>query len=344
MLTVGIIGASGYTGAELLRLLYTHPEVKVTVITSRKYAGKPLGDCFPSLARWKLVFESHEDDGVLDKADVFFTALPHQTSMAVVPRLVAKGKKVIDLSADFRFADAQVYEAHYGPHSCPELLAEAVYGLTEVHGAQVERARLIGNPGCYPTSVLLPLVPLLREKAVCVEGLIADSKSGVSGAGREANLGALYCEVNEGFKAYKVGAHRHTPEMESQLSLAAGSDVRLVFTPHLVPMDRGILSTLYAIPNEGVTAKRVEEIWRAFYGDAPFVRIAESKELPSTAFVRGTNACSLAAVDYPRGGRLVLLSAIDNLVKGASGQALQNLNRVMGWDDDLGLRALALFP
>lgn len=344
MLSVGIIGASGYTGAELLRLLYTHPEVRVSVITSRKYAGKPVGDCFPSLASWPLTFESHEDDAVVDKADLFFTALPHQTSMAVVPRLMARGKKVIDLSADFRFSDASLYETHYGPHSCPDLLSEAVYGLTEVRGTEVERSRLVGNPGCYPTSVLLPLIPLLLERAVCGEELIADSKSGVSGAGREASLGSLYCEVNEGFKAYKVGAHRHTPEMESQLSWAAGSDIRLIFTPHLVPMDRGILSTIYALPCEGVTAKRLEEIWREFYRGAPFVRIAESKELPSTAFVRGTNACSMAAVDHPRGGRVIILSAIDNLVKGASGQAVQNMNRMMGWSDDLGLRALALFP
>lgn len=344
MISVGIVGASGYTGAELLRLLYNHPEVRVTVITSRSYAGKPLGACFPSLGGWDLTFESHEDDEALAKADVYFTALPHQASMAVVPRLLARGKRVIDLSADFRFADPTLYAAHYGPHSCPDLLAEAVYGLTEVRGTEVARSRLVGNPGCYPTSVLLPLVPLLLERAVCAEGLIADSKSGVSGAGREASVGSLYCEVNEGFKAYKVASHRHTPEMESQLSLAAGSDVRLLFTPHLVPMDRGILSTIYAVPCEGTTAARVEEIWREFYRGAPFVRVTRGEPLPSTAFVRGTNGCVMSAVDHPRGGRIVILSAIDNLVKGASGQAIQNMNRMLGWDDDLGLRAMALFP
>ncbi|MBI5015846.1 MAG: N-acetyl-gamma-glutamyl-phosphate reductase [Deltaproteobacteria bacterium] len=344
MLSVGIIGASGYTGAELLRLLYNHPQARVDLITSRKYAGKPLGECFPSLGGWDLTFESHEDEAVLARTDVVFTALPHQTSMDVVPRLLERGKRVIDLSADFRFNDAAVYEAHYGPHACPELLAEAVYGLTEVRGAEVARARLVGNPGCYPTSVLLPLLPLLLEKAVCPEGLIADSKSGVSGAGREASLGTLYCEVNEGFKAYKVGGHRHTPEMEAQLSRTASAPVRLLFTPHLVPMDRGILSTIYAVPCEGVTAQRVAEIWREFYRDAAFVRVGKGDALASTAYVRGTNGCVLGAVDQAERGRIVLLSAIDNLVKGASGQAVQNMNRMMGWDEDLGLRAMPLFP
>lgn len=344
MLSVGIIGASGYTGAELLRLLHTHPEAVVTVITSRKYTGRPLGECFPSLGHLGLAFESHEDEAVLDRADVYFTALPHQTSMTVAPRLLERGKRVIDLSADFRFSEPAAYEAAYGPHTCPQYLPEAVYGLTEVHGDAVGRARLVGNPGCYPTSVLLPLVPLLRERAIRADGIIADSKSGVSGAGREANLGTLFCEVNEGFKAYKVTGHRHVPEMEAQLGWAAGSPLRLIFTPHLVPMDRGILSTIYTEPTQGVTAKRVEEIWREFYREAPFVRVASGEPLPNTAYVRGTNACMMAAVDHRDTGRLIILSAIDNLVKGASGQAVQNLNRMMGWTEDAGLRAAALFP
>jgi N-acetyl-gamma-glutamyl-phosphate reductase len=344
MLFVGIIGASGYTGAELLRLLHVHPNARVTAITSRKYAGRPLGECFPSLGHLGLPFESHEDEAVLDRAELYFTALPHQTSMAVVPRLLERGKRVIDLSADFRFSDASVYEASYGPHTCPEYLGEAVYGLTEIHGAAVARARLVGNPGCYPTSVLLALIPLLREGAIRAEGIIADSKSGVSGAGREATLGTLFCEVNEGFKAYKVTGHRHLPEMETQLRSAAGSDLQLIFTPHLVPMDRGILSTIYTEPSPGVKAGRVEEIWRGFYGGAPFVRIVSGEPLPSTAFVRGTNACMMAAVDHPTTGRIIILSAIDNLVKGASGQAVQNMNRMMGWEEDAGLKAAALFP
>jgi N-acetyl-gamma-glutamyl-phosphate reductase len=344
MVTVGIIGASGYTGAELLRLLHSHPEVRVTTITSRSYAGRPLGACFPSLAGIDLTFDNHEDAGVFDRAEVFFTALPHKASMAVVPALLEGGRKVIDLSADFRFNDPSAYETHYGPHACPELLPEAVYGLTEVHGTAVERARLVGNPGCYPTSALLPLIPLLLERAVLPEGIVADSKSGVSGAGREPGPGTHFCDVNEGFKAYKVAEHRHEPEIRAQLEWAAGSEVPLVFTPHLVPMDRGILSTVYALPREGVDAARVREIWRAFYREAPFVRVLDAGTLPSTAWVRGCNVCAMAAVDHGPSGRLILVSVIDNLVKGASGQAIQNLNRMMGWEEDAGLRGLALYP
>ncbi|MFU8856771.1 MAG: N-acetyl-gamma-glutamyl-phosphate reductase [Deferrisomatales bacterium] len=344
MLPVGIIGASGYTGAELLRLLHVHPHARVTAITSRSYAGRTLGECFPSLGHVDLTFQPHDDPAVIDQAEAFFLALPHKASMAAVPPLLSRGKRIVDLSADFRFADPSVYEIHYGPHAHPELLQEAVYGLTEVHGAAVERARVVGNPGCYPTSVLLPLVPLFLEGALRPEGIVADSKSGVTGAGREPGPGVHFCEVNEGFKAYKVAAHRHEPEIRSQLEWAAGCEVPLVFTPHLVPMDRGILSTIYALPREGVDAARVRQIWAEFYREAPFVRVLGPDALPSTAYVKGSNACMMAAVDHGPSGRLVLVSAIDNLVKGASGQAIQNLNRMMGWEEDAGLRGPALYP
>lgn len=344
MVPVGIIGASGYTGAELLRLLSAHPKARVTLITSRTYAGKPLGACFPSLGRLDLTFESHDDEALFDRAEVFFTALPHQASMAVVPRILDRGKKVVDLSADFRYSDPTAYETHYGPHSCPEYLSEAVYGLTEVRGASIERARLVGNPGCYPTSVLLPLIPLLLERAIRPDGIIVDSKSGASGAGREAKAGLQFCEVNEGFRAYSVAAHRHEPEIRSQLERAAGCEVPILFTPHLVPMDRGILSTVYAMPGPGVTADRVRRTWTEFYAEAPFVTVLEESVLPNPAYVRGTNTCLLAAIDHLGAGRVVILSAIDNLVKGASGQAIQNMNRMMGWDEATGLSALALYP
>lgn len=344
MLTVGIIGGSGYTGAELLRLLSLHSRVKIEVVTSRSYAGRPLGACFPHLGHLGHTFENHEAGDALDRAEFYFTALPHQASMPVVAGLLARGKRVVDLSADFRFADQATYEAHYGPHQHPELLAEAVYGLPEIHGAAVAQARLVGNPGCYPTSVLLPLTPLLAQGVIAPEGIIADAKSGVSGAGREASQAMLYCEVNEGFKAYKVAAHRHEPEIRAQLERAAGSTVPLIFTPHLVPMDRGILSTMYLTPREGVTADRVREVWREAYGGSPFVRVLPGTDLPSTAWVKGTNACAMAAVDHRAGGRIVIVSAIDNLVKGASGQAVQNMNLMLGWAEDEGLRAAALFP
>ncbi len=345
MTRVAIIGASGYTGAELLRLLHLHPEVEISLITSRTYAGKPLGECFPSLAHLGLTFAAHEETAAYrDRADVFFTALPHKASMEAVAALLGAGRRVIDLSADFRFADVTLYEAHYGPHACPEHLAEAVYGLTEIHGAAVERARLVGNPGCYPTSIALPLMPLLLERAVCPNGIVADAKSGVTGAGREPSAGTHFCEVNEGFKAYKVAAHRHEPEIRSQLEWAAGCEVPLVFTPHLVPMSRGILSTVYALPCEGVTAGRIRELWTQFYAQAPFVRVLPAGELPSTAHVRGTNFCHLAAVDHPPSGRIVIVSVLDNLVKGASGQAVQNLNRMLGCPETTGLTAPALYP
>ncbi len=344
MVSVGIVGASGYTGAELLRLLSRHPRTRVTTITSRSYLGQPVGACFPHLAGMDLAFDDHDDDRILDRADVFFTALPHKASMAAVPRLLDAGKVVIDLSADFRFSDPAVYEAHYGPHACPELLGEAVYGLTEAYGTAVAGARLVGNPGCYPTSVLLPVLPLLAEGLVSPDGIIADSKSGVSGAGREPGPGTHFCAVHDGLRAYKVAAHRHEPEIRTQLERASGGrPVPVVFTPHLVPMSRGILSTVYVVPEAGVGEDRVREAWQAAYGGAPFVRVLEEGALPDTAHVRGTNRCVMAVRQHPS-GRLVLVSAIDNLVKGASGQAVQNLNRRMGWDEADGLDHTGLYP
>ncbi len=343
MISVGVVGASGYTGAELVRLLWRHPRVRIACVTSRRYAGRPLGTCFPGLAHLDLRFESHEDPGVLDRADVYFTALPHGASMDVVAELAAKGKRVVDLSADFRFPDPEAYAAAYREHAHPALLDQAVYGLTEIYGPEVEGACIVGNPGCYPTSILLPLIPLLREGAVRPEGIVADSKSGASGAGREPSQALLFCEVNEGFRAYKVAEHRHEPEIRWHLERAAGTAVPVLFTPHLVPMDRGILSTVYVEPVADTDEDRVRAIWRAWYAEAPFVRVLPEGMLPNTAHVRGTNVCEVAVRQHPT-GRLVILSAIDNLVKGASGQAVQNLNRMMGWDEALGLPREPLYP
>lgn len=343
MLDVGIIGASGYTGAELLRVLARHPKVRITVATSRQYAGKPISACWPGLDL-PLVFTDHEDGTAFDKADVFFAALPHEASMEVVAAILARGKKVIDLSADFRFSDPQRYAAAYGPHAHPDLLREAAYGLCEIYSERIKKSRLVANPGCYPTSSLLALVPLLREGAIEADGIIIDAKSGVSGAGRGANATTHFCEANESLKAYKVAAHRHTPEIEDHLSIAAGRDVRVVFTPHLIPMSRGMLSTIYVTPAAGVGRARVEEIWKAAYAATPFVRLAAGDNLPDTAHVRGTNNCLLAVREYPSCNRLILLSAIDNLAKGASTQAVQNLNLLMGWDQATGLPTEPLFP
>ncbi|TAL18444.1 N-acetyl-gamma-glutamyl-phosphate reductase [bacterium] len=344
MTRVGIIGASGYTGAELLRVLCAHPGVRITLITSRQYEGKPLYDCYPGLSPLPFVFENHEDEKVLEKADFYFTALPHEASAEVVAKLLALGKRVVDLSADFRFSDPEEYEAHYGPHPHPELCREAVYGLSEIYGEKVKSARLVANPGCYPTSSLLPLLPLIQEGMIDPDSIIIDAKSGVSGAGRGANQTTHFCEANESLKAYKVASHRHTPEIESHLSAAAKKPVKVVFTPHLIPMTRGMLATIYATPLRGVKRADVENIWKKFYEKTPFVEVAPKDILPDTAFVRGTNRCMMGVRDYPSCNRLVILSVIDNLAKGASTQAIQNMNLMLGYGMAEGLSLQTLVP
>lgn len=345
MVRVGIIGASGYTGAELLRLLVNHPGVEITLITSRQYAGRPLAEVFPHLAaRCELVCEHPEKIDFAGRADLFFTAVPHQTAMAVVPQLLAAGARVIDLSADFRLHQQATYEKWYQAHSAPELLGEAVYGLPEVHRSRIAAARLVANPGCYPTSVILAMAPLLKAGIIDPDSLIIDAKSGTSGAGRAAQQGTLYCEVTDGFKAYKVASHRHTPEIEQELGELAGRELRVSFTPHLVPMSRGMLSTVYAqLANERSQAE-LENIYRDFYAGEPFVRFPGGDRLPATQYVRGSNYCDLAVRLDQRCGRVIVLSAIDNLVKGAAGQAVQNMNLVCGLPEQEGLGVVPLFP
>jgi len=345
MIEVGIVGASGYTGAELLRILAKHPEAKVSWITSRAYEGKPLAECFPSVAGINLTFKSLETLSEADDVQVVFTALPHGTGMETIAKLLEAGKKVVDLSADFRFADVDVYQAHYGPHACPQYMKEAVYGLTEINREQIKGARLVGNPGCYPTSTLLPLIPLLKAGAVSPSGLIADCKSGVSGAGRTPGHASHFCSANESCKAYKVAAHRHEPEIISQLETASGKEIQLIFTPHLIPMNRGILSTIYAAPEKGFGLDDIFEIWNKAYGGEKFIRVVGKNDpLPDTAFVRGTNNCMFTARRHEAGGRIVIVSAIDNLGKGASSQAVQNMNVMLGLDEDAGLFSEALYP
>jgi N-acetyl-gamma-glutamyl-phosphate reductase len=339
MIRAGVIGATGYAGAELVRILSSHPEVKLEYLTSRQYAGRRFAEVYPSLQGWvDLVCETFDAEKAAARIDVAFLALPHKLPMAIAPGLLQRKIKVVDLSADFRFKDATAYEACYQPHSAPQLLDKAVYGLCEVYGDLIRQADLIGNPGCYPTSVLLPLVPLIRAGQIDTQGLIADSKSGVSGAGREATLATHFCQVNESFKAYKVGSHRHTPEMAAILSAQAGRDVALTFVPHLVPMSRGMESTIYAYPRQGVDARQIEECLRSFYQGRPFVRIG-GQVPPDSLNVKGTNCCDIGFTIDPHSGRLVLMSTIDNLVKGAAGQAVQNMNIMMGLDETTGLRA-----
>ncbi len=346
MLKVAIVGASGYTGVELLRILYTHPEAAVTCVTSEQSAGKRISDVFPSLrSRCDMVLENLEPVRVAEKADFIFTALPHKAAMEVVPTFLKLGKRVVDLSADYRLRDAKEYEKWYEPHMSPTLLKKAVYGLPELKREKIAGADLVANPGCYPTSVILGLAPLLEKGLIDTATIVADSKSGVSGAGRSAKVDNLFCEVNDGFKAYGVGGvHRHIPEIEQELSLLAGNKITITFTPHLVPMDRGILSTIYAMPAQNTTAANLLKVYAEFYKGEAFVRVLPEGSFPSTSHVRGSNFCDIGVTVDQRTGRVIVVSAIDNVVKGASGQAVQNMNIMNGFPENTGLEALALFP
>ncbi len=345
MIPVAILGGSGYTGVELMRLIAMHPQLELKAVSSRQYEGQKVSRVFGALEpALDLAFCQPDPAALAAAGQLVFTAVPHQTAMAAVPALLAAGAKVVDLSADFRLRSVETYQEWYAPHTCPELCSDAVYGLPEFYREQIKRARLVANPGCYVTSVLVALVPLLRARMVHHEGLIADSASGVSGAGRSAKLGLLHGEVHENFKAYSVAGHRHTPEMEQELSLAAGQPVRLTFTPHLLPMDRGILSTIYARPVAGVDEQAVRECWQAAYGREPFIRPLGKGLLPATKEVRGSNRVQLGVATDPRSGILKLFSALDNLTKGASGQAVQNANLMLGLKETAGLGELAVTP
>lgn len=342
---IAIVGSSGYTGGELYRLLLHHPRTTVTAVTSEKSAGKPLTSIFPHLrGLTDLVCEPLVPEVISGKADVIFLALPHVTAQEAAYRFHSMGKKVIDLSADYRLSDAAVYAKWYEHgHQYPELLAAAVYGLPELHREKIRKASLIANPGCYPTSTILGLAPLLRKGLIDIRTIIIDSKSGVSGAGRSPALPFHFPEANESFMAYKVGTHRHTPEIEQELSKLAGEQIMVNFTPHLVPMNRGILTTIYAkllsADKGGLTG-----VYEDHYKDHPFVRVLPAGQFPNVAHVRGSNFCDIGVYADPRTGRAVIVSAIDNLVKGASGQAVQNMNLMMGFPETEGLRFAGLFP
>ena len=345
MLKVGIIGASGYTGAELARILSLHPEMELVLATSRQYAGKSLATVYPHLQQYRdVIFEDVEPAAMGERVDVVFTAVPHGTAMAAVPVLLAHGVKVVDLSADFRIHDQQTFEKWYCPHTAVALLPEAAYGLCELYRAEVKKARLVANPGCYPTSVLLAVAPLLKNRLIDPATLVVDAKSGASGAGRGAKVGSLYCEVTEGFRAYNIGKHRHTPEIEQEVSFLAGCPVTLSFSPHLLPMSRGILSTIYGVMAAGVTEDDIVSAFDAAYGDEPFVVFRGMDQLPATQEVRGSNRCHIGVVQDRRTGRIVVVSVIDNLVKGAAGQAVQNMNIMCGLPETMGLLQQPLFP
>ena len=345
MLKVGIYGASGYTGQELLRLLLRHPQAEVVALTSRRYAGVSVADIYPVfVGLTDLAFVDASPEDMAGAADIVFLALPHGVSMAVAPIFLKAGKKVIDLSADFRLRDVATYERWYSRHSARDIMKESVYGIPELYGDEIAKAKLVANPGCYPTSVILGLAPLLKANWIDDSSIIADSKSGVSGAGREPQVGTLFCEVDEGFKAYKVGEHRHTPEMEQEISILAGCDVIISFTPHLLPITRGILSTIYAKLQKEVATEELIDLYRAFYKGKKFVRVYKAGTFPNISSVRGSNYCDIGLTVDARTKRVIIICAIDNLVKGAAGQAIQNMNLMCGLSEDTGLTMISLFP
>jgi N-acetyl-gamma-glutamyl-phosphate reductase len=343
MIKIGIIGGTGYTGVELLRLLAVHPQTKLSVITSRGEAGKKVAELFPNLRGYVDLAFSEPDAKALAACDVVFSATPNGVAMGHARELLAGGTRLIDLAADFRLKDPAVWEKWYGmPHACPELLAEAVYGLPEVNREKIKKARLIANPGCYPTAVQLGFLPLLEKGLVDPAFLVADCKSGVSGAGRKAEVHTLFSESADSFKAYAVPGHRHWPEIRQGLDAMAGTAVGLTFVPHLTPMIRGIHATLYArLEDTGVD---LQALYEDRYAGEPFVDVLPPKSHPDTRSVRAANTCRIA-VHRPQGGDVVVvLAVIDNLVKGAAGQAVQNMNLMFGLDEKLGLDAPAVLP
>ena len=335
---IAVVGATGYTGFELLRLLGSHGGVEVMALTSETYAGEKVDEVFPALAsvhdRTLVKFEL----SVCEGADLVFCCLPHRVAMNTVPSLLEAGHRVVDFSADYRLRDFGVYEAWYKTkHTSPERIADAVYGVPELYREDIKKARLVANPGCYPTGAILSLAPLLRAGLIKPDSIIVDAKSGVSGAGRKADLGLQFGEVNEGFKAYGVGNHRHTPEIEQELSVALGDVVQVSFTPHLAPMTRGILSTIYAGGEGGADASAVRAALRDAYADEPFIRLMPEGALPNVTQVAGSNYVDIGLVYDERTSRFIVVVAIDNLVKGASGAAVQNMNLMLGLPETQGL-------
>ncbi|WP_084069872.1 N-acetyl-gamma-glutamyl-phosphate reductase [Desulfocicer vacuolatum] len=341
MIKTCIAGATGYTGAELVKLISGHPNAEITAVTSRSYAGQKLTDIFPALGGMvDITCEPMDMESLKGRIDCVFLALPHKVSMSYAPFFIENNIKVIDLSADFRFKDPKAYEAAYQPHSAPDLLKNAVYGLSEIYGDAIKKADLVGNPGCYPTSLLLPLIPLIKEGMVSTRGIVSDSKSGVSGAGRALSLSSHFCEVNESFKPYKVGNHRHVPEMEEILSFHAKEPVKITFVPHLIPLTRGMVSTIYAEVTAPTTHDAVMNTLKQYYGSDAFVRLLPQGKFPDSAHVRGTNFCDIGVHVDNDSQRIILVSAIDNILKGAAGQAVQNMNLMFGMEQRLGLELI----
>ncbi len=345
---VGRVGVTGYTGMELSRILLGHPDLELTAVTSRKEAGKPLSVIYPFLqntALQDLVISAPDPETLARQCDLVFLAVPHGTAMEMGAALVDAGTRVVDLSADFRIRDAAVYANWYGlEHTRRSHIERAVYGLPELYADQVRNASLVANPGCYPTSVILGLYPALAKGLVHTDGIVVDSKSGASGAGRKASVGTLFCEVHDSFKAYGLGKHRHTPEIEQEISLAAGKGLTVSFNTHLLPIDRGILSTTYTVLRKATSLEEIHAEYSDFYEGRPWVRVLPLGVLPETRWVRGTMFCDIGLVVDPRTNRLVIVSAIDNLCRGASGQAVANANPMLVLPPQAGLNLPPMMP
>jgi len=344
MLAVGVVGGTGYTGAELLRLLVTHPQVDLKYVTSRSESGKRVADLFPNLRGFTNVCFTEPAVNTLAECNVVFFATPNGTAMKMVPELIEKGVRVIDLAADFRLQDAEVWKQWYGmDHACVDVLAEAVYGLPEINRVAIKTARVVANPGCYPTATTLGFLPLIENALIDDQHLIADAKSGVSGAGRGASVATLQAESSENFKPYAVDGHRHLPEIKQTLAGVAAHDVELTFVPHLVPMIRGIEATLYATQS-GPVVGDLHQLYVDRYADEPFVDVLPEGMMPETRTVKGANTCRISVFRPQNGDTIVVSSVIDNLVKGAAGQAIQNMNIMFEFEESMGLNQVALLP
>ena len=347
MVRIGIVGASGYTSSELMRLLVSHPgDIKLELVTSTTYEGEPVAKVIPSLKGLvELEFEKLEINKLKDQVDFVFLAVPHKVAMSFAPGILEQSIRVVDFSADYRLKDAKVYEAWYHvKHTSPQLLDTAVYGMPEIYREEIRNARLVANPGCYPTGAILGALPLLKEKLVHLNNIIIDSKSGISGAGRKVKDYTHFPTRDANVAAYNIGIHRHTPEIEQELSLCANAEIKLNFTPHLIPMSRGILTTSYFKLKDKVTTDEVLELYKEFYETEPFVRVLNKGEYPQTKAVCGSNFCDIGLEVVPRTETIVVSTAIDNLVKGASGAALQNFNIMAGFDETAGLRHAPIMP
>ncbi len=345
MIKVGIIGSTGYAGGELVRILSSHPNAEIKTVTSQSYIGKNYNEVYENYRHIKnLVCKQEDIEKMSQICDVIFLALPHGEASKKINSSVLQKTKIIDLGADYRLQNIDVYESWYTKHYSPDILKEAVYGLCEINREKIKTRRIIANPGCYTTCSILSLYPLVKEKMIELDSIVIDAKSGATGAGRSLSLSNHFCELNESVKAYKIASHRHTPEIEEQLSAAAGEDIVLSFTPHLIPMNRGILATCYAKLNDKYEYDDIKKVYEKYYADEYFIRLTKEGIFPETKWVKSSNFCDIGFALDKRTNRIIVVGAIDNLYKGAAGQAVQNMNIMFGMDEKTGLDYIPIFP